>query len=348
MQALYLLALQPVAETTADPDSYGFRTGRSTHDAIEQIVIDLTAGGHNGHWILEGDIKACFDEISHQWLSKNIPMDKHILHQWLQAGYMDKGKRFPTTQGTPQGGIASPTLSNMTLDGMEAIVTQTANKAGCKTHFVRYADDFVIISNDKDRLTSEIKPAIEKFLEARGLQLSQEKTLITHINQGFDFLGKNIRKYNGKLIVKPSKDSIKSVTSKVKEVINTIGGHCSVYQLKAILNPRLRGWGNYHRFGSSSKCFNNIDHRVFHMLYAWALRRHRNKGKRWVYKRYFEPNHGFFNQWDCSKRRKQNPKLVKLSSLGIKRYIKVRKHANPFDSDWENYFSNRKQGHIYR
>ena len=125
MQALYLQALQPIAETTADPDSYGFRQGRSTHEAIEQIALNLSAGGHNGHWILEGDIKACVDEINHQWLSSNIPMDKQILHRWLDAGYMENKQWFPTTRGTPQGGIASPTLANMTLDGMESVINKT-------------------------------------------------------------------------------------------------------------------------------------------------------------------------------------------------------------------------------
>ena len=223
-----------------------------------------------------------------------------------------------------------------------------ATFGGAVDHFVRYADDFVVICNSKEVLESEMKPALQEFLKARGLQLSQEKTLITHINQGFDFLGKNIRKYSGKLIIKPSKDALKSITQKVQEVIKSIGGHCSVYQLKGYLNPRLRGWGNYHRFGSSSESFNTIDHRVFQQLYAWALRRHPNKGKRWVYRHYFEPNHGFFNHGDQGKRRKLNPKLIKLSSLGIKRCIKVRKAANPFDSAWEDYFSKREQGHIFR
>ena len=346
MQALYLQALYPIAEAQADPDSYGFRPGRSTHDAIEQIHKTLTGSGHRGHWILEGDIKACFDKISHDWLLEHVPMDKTVLKQWLKAGYLDQKKPFQTTEGTPQGGIASPVLCNLALDGMQTMIAKLALKAGTKAHFIRYADDFVVISYKKAFLLEVAKPALEDFLSVRGLELSEEKTLLTHINQGFTFLGKSIRKYSGKLIIKPSQESMQSILQKVKEVIQQHGGHVSVYKLKQLLNPRLRGWGNYHRFCCASKTFSKIDHTVFQMLYAWALRRHRSKGKRWVYRRYFLANHGFFNQSD--KKSSQNPKLVKLSSLGIRRYTKVRKYANPFHPAWSDYFAKRQAGRIYR
>ncbi len=344
MQAIYLLALKPAAETQADPHSYGFREGRCAHDAIEQLAICM-ATSNAGQWVLEGDIKACFDTISHDWLRDNIPMDKFILSQWLKAGYMEKAKIFPTKEGTPQGGLASPTLANMALDGLQSVIQKAAKKASVRANLIRYADDFIVNCNSRTALQSCIKPAIEDFLKPRGLMLSEEKTMITHINEGFDFLGKQVRKYSGKLVIKPAKDSIMAIVSKVKEVIKRQGRHLTVYQLKRLINPKLRGWAYYHRFCSSYRTFATVDHQIFQLLYRWARRKHSTKSKRWVYKRYFDPHHGFFNQWDKSS---PNPKLFRLTSLGIRRYIKVKMHANPFDSVWDSYFLRRQHGHIFR
>jgi len=210
IQALYLLALEPVAETLADKNSYGFRKERSTWDAKEQgfnVLSQKTAAT----WVLDADISGCFDNISHQWLLDNIPMDKVILSKWLKSGYVLKGKLFPTEAGTPQGGIISPTLANMTLDGLERMLEehigkkQTSRKARKhKVNLVRYADDFIITGNSKEFLQNVVRPWVEEFLAERGLSLSAEKTRVVHIDDGFDFLGWNFRKYNGKLLIKPS------------------------------------------------------------------------------------------------------------------------------------------------
>src|SRR6266446_1120303 len=141
MQALHALGLDPIAETLADPYSYGFRQGRRCADAVEHAHIAL-ARKNSAPWVLECDIRACFDEISHEWLLKNVPMDKRILHQWLKAGYREKGQLFPTSKGTPQGGIISPILANLALDGMQAAIRQAVRK-GDKVNFVRYADDSI-------------------------------------------------------------------------------------------------------------------------------------------------------------------------------------------------------------
>lgn len=181
-------------------------------------------------WILEGDIKGCFDNISHQWLIENIPMDKKILQQWLKAGFVENKQLFPAEQGTPQGGIISPTLANMTLDGLENMLDKafgiSIRADGCrknnkhKIHLIRYADDFIVTADSKEILENKVKPLIEDFLTKRGLQLSQEKTKITHVTEGFDFLGQNIRMYaRNKLLMRPSKDSIKSVRAKLKDII---------------------------------------------------------------------------------------------------------------------------------
>lgn len=192
-QALHLLALEPIAEIRADKNSYGFRPKRSIKDAIEQCFICLSKRG-SAKWIVEGDIKSCFDKISHQWMEENIPMDKIILKQWLKAGYLEKNAFHQTEEGTPQGGIASPTLANLALDGREKIIQAKARKEE-KIHFVRYADDWVCTAANREILEQKVLPKVTQFLQERGLQLSNEKTRITHIDEGFDFLGYNLRKY---------------------------------------------------------------------------------------------------------------------------------------------------------
>lgn len=213
IQALYLQALDPVSETISDKHSYGFRPKRSCADAIQACYLLLARGGRPS-WILEGDIKGCFDNISHEWLMKNIPMEKNILHSWLDAGILESKTLYPTTAGTPQGSVLSPLLANMTLNGIEKMLEREFGKLGSRkrakngVHMIRYADDFIISGKKKEILENDVKPLISKFLQERSLELSSKKTRITSINDGFDFLGHNIRKYNGKYITKPSKDSI--------------------------------------------------------------------------------------------------------------------------------------------
>jgi RNA-directed DNA polymerase len=229
MQSLYALALEPIAEIKGDRTSFGFRKFRSTHDACE-YAFHYLCEEKSPVWVLEGDIKGCFDNISHQWLLDNIPMDKSILKQFLKAGYIFERQLFPTDAGTPQGGIISPILANITLDGIEKLLadkyhkksksgrTNSYHAAKYKVNFVRYADDFIVTAKTEE-IAKEVKELIKDFLKERGLELSGEKTLITHIDNGFDFLGWNFRKYDGKLLVKPSKKSIDKFTEKISETI---------------------------------------------------------------------------------------------------------------------------------
>lgn len=267
MQALHLLALEPVAETTADLNSYGFRPERSTADAGEKCFISL-ARKVSAEWVLEADIQGCFDKISHDWMIANIPTDKAILKKWLKAGFVYQNELFSTEAGTPQGGIISPVLANMTLDGLEAMLAEKFPKAmrtGLKMHMVRYADDFIITGNSKEWLEQEVKPAVVEFLAERGLVLSPEKTKITHIRDGFDFLGWNIRKYDDKLLMKPSKANVKAHLDKIREVIK---GNKTTKQASLIklLNPILRGWANYHSHVVAKETFARVDNKVWSML----------------------------------------------------------------------------------
>lgn len=251
MQALYLMALEPIAETTADANSYGFRKFRSAADAMDALHRWLSKDC-SPQWILEGDIKGCFDHISHQWLLDNVRIDKHILEKWLKSGVVFNKLLQPTVEGTPQGGIISPTLANMTLDGMERMLKEKYKVSYIdgklyhpKVNCVRYADDFIITA-DKREILEETKCMLIEFLGKRGLTLSEEKTLITHISEGFDFLGFNVRKYNGTLLIKPSPKSQKRFTEKLHEVVFKKNKAVAQQKLIEDLNPVLRGWGNYY------------------------------------------------------------------------------------------------------
>lgn len=354
MQTLYKFSLEPIAETYADPNSYGFRIGRSTHDAIEQCFTDLNKG-KSPEWILEGDIKGCFDHISHEWLLENIPMDTQILEKWLKCGYVETRKLFPTDEGAPQGGTISPTLMNMTLDGLERLLQErlpTRQKVNGRTHFnklnfVRYADDFIITGESPEFLRDKVLPIVKEFLTERGLQLSEEKTVITHIEDGFDFLGKNIRKYNGKLLIKPSKTSVKSFLEKVRSIIK---GNKSTKQETLIrkLNPVIRGWVNNQRYVVSSKVFSRVDYEIYKCLWQLAKRRHKKKSHKWIAQKYW--HHIGSRQWTFSvpyenQSTEGEPLYCKLeyaTDTKIIRFKKIVAEANPFDECWTDYFEERE------
>jgi len=341
MQALYALALEPIVECRADPNSYGFRPYRSTHDAIEQLVICLSRRC-SGQWVLEGDIKACFDEIGHQWLLEHVPMDREILRQWLKAGFVEKGRLFPTQAGTPQGGIASPLLANWTLDGLEATVKGLFGYRP-KVHVIRYADDFVVVAETKEILEQTVKPAIQKFMAERGLRLSEEKTVITHIHEGFDFLGKTVRKFNTQLIVQPSKAAAKSVVEKLGTLLRQSRSIPYAVLLRK-LNRLLRGWGNYHRFTSSSRVFSRVDYYLLQGIWRWIKRQHKGKRLRKHLSKYFAKGLWTHSAWTTDvKGSAKLVQLVRLTALGLRRHIKVRGAANPYDPQYSDYFRMRRQ-----
>lgn len=347
MQALYLLALEPVAETTADSNSYGFRKGRSTADAREQCFCDL-AKTTSAQWVLEGDIKGCFDHISHDWLINNIPMDKVMLKKWLKCGFVFNKELFPTNEGTPQGGIISPTLANMTLDGLQAMLAKKYRRTSTqntKIHLVRYADDFIITGRTKEVL-EEIKPMVEEFLQERGLTLSEEKTKMTHITEGFDFLGYNIRKYdNGKLLIKPSKEGLKKFMKKIRGIIDSNKGS-KQESLIRLMNPVIVGWVNYYKNCVASDTFRKADYLIYEKLQQWARRRHPKKGRTWVSNRYFTriKNRNWCFVANFKKKGKDDKIVLKrLYDTKITRYVKVKAESNPFDPEWNTYFKKRKE-----
>ena len=342
MQALHALGLAPIAETRADPYSYGFRQGRSCADALEHAHSALCRKS-SAPWVLECDIRACFDEISHQWLLENIPMDKRILHQWLKAGYLEKGQLFPTAKGTPQGGLISPLLANMTLDGMQEAIRQTVSK-GDKVNFVRYADDSIQTGATQEILEQKVKPALTDFLKPRGLELSEQKTVITPTDKGFNFLGHTVRKFGDKLLTYPAKSNVQACRDKIRRCVQSALG-LSQEALLRKLNPLLQGWANYYRNGASKRTFQKMDHCVWNQLWRWIKRRHPNHAATWRKNRYFSRNSAGWNF--CVTIRLANGEskvleLYRMASTKIERHIKVRGKANPYDPAYTAYFQKRR------
>jgi RNA-directed DNA polymerase len=318
---------------------------RSTADAIEQCFVNISRKS-SAKWILEGDIKGCFDNISHDWLLANIPLDKQVLRKWLKAGFMESGSLHATEAGTPQGGIISPVLANMALDGLEAVLeshfgmknTKAAYKT--KVNYVRYADDFIITGISQELLEDKVKPFVEAFMAERGLTLSKEKTLVTHVSEGFDFLGQNLRSYNGKLLIKPSRKNLRNVLRKLKQIV---AGNKTVTagNLIMMLNPVLQGWANYHRHVVAKETFNYVDYRVWKMLWKWCRRRHQNRHKRWVKEKYFK-SVGNRNWVFSGVNGKGNTvRLIYIMDTAIKRHIKIKAEANPYLPEFEEYFEQR-------
>lgn len=256
MQALHLLLLEPLVEEWADPNSYGFRLKRSCHDAIEQCFNTLCRA-NSSNWILESDIKACFDRIDHNWLLGNIPMDKVILRKFLKAGFMENGQFYPTIAGTPQGGVCSPALAVMALSGLEGLIRNGNKKKRGKEqiNMISYADDSVVTASSKELLNDKVIPTLKEALAKVGLELSSTKTKITHINDGFNFLGFNVRKYpNEKLLIKPAKENVKRFLQEIRTVIKK-GVALPTEQLIRTLSSRLTGWVNYYRTSVASDVF---------------------------------------------------------------------------------------------
>jgi RNA-directed DNA polymerase len=353
MQTLYKFALEPIAEITADPNSYGFRAKRCVQDAIEQCFTCLNKA-KSPKWVLEGDIKGCFDNISHEWILNHIPMDRDILRKWLKSGYVETGRLFPTDLGSPQGSAISPTICNMVLDGLEVQIRKKYHKTKRdgkayfpKVNFIRYADDFIVTGESRELLEAGVLPIIREFLSERGLELSEEKTVITHIEDGFDFLGCNIRWYKGKLLTKPSKKNYKAIVNKIRGIIKQ---NPSMKQEDLIrkLNPVIRGWVNFQKYNVSSQAFDRFDFDVWRCLWRWCKRRHPKKSHKWIAKKYFR-RVGTRN-WTFSVNMADSFELhlIYATDTKIVRWLKTKSEATPFDERFTEYFEDRDTKRMLR
>lgn len=243
IQTLYKFALEPIAEFLADEHSYAYRPGRNVNGAIAQVRKYMSEHPEYS-WVLKADIQSCFENISQDWLLEHIPMDKKFMWKFLRAGYVAHKKWYPTDTGLSQGGSLSNVLCNLTLDGLEDVLAvHVASDVGV---VVRYADDFLILTNDKFALVQEVVPAVEKFLSERGLNLSEEKTKYLSLDTGVTFLGWRLYRQDGRIISIPSEKAVQSLREKVEKIV-LYKKFPSLEEQKKKLKFTIRGWNRFYQ-----------------------------------------------------------------------------------------------------
>lgn len=354
-QALVKMALEPEWEARFEPNSYGFRPGRSCHDAIEAIFSAIKL---NTRYVLDADISGCFDNISHDALLKKLntfPQLRHVIKGWLKAGVMDGDVFHSTKSGTPQGGVISPLLANIALHGMETAVkdalrndlklaygrAEAMSKIMTSISIIRYADDFVVLHKDRE-IVKKAKAFIEGWLKNIGLELKPSKTRIGHTLEkvdgkaGFDFLGFGVRQYpvkNNKVgfktLIKPSEKAVQRHLDAIKQAIKERKGTTQEAVIGK-LNPIIKGWSRYYTSAVSRKIFEKLDHLTHLKLWQWAMFRHPHKGDQWRKRKYFR-QHGGFN-WRFMTH--DGKFLIRHQEHKIQRHIKVQGTRSPYDGNW--------------
>jgi RNA-directed DNA polymerase len=339
-QALVKQVLEPEWEAKFEPNSYGFRPGRSCHDAMEAIFQAIC---RQPKFVLDADIEKCFDKINHEKLLaklSTIPPIADLIRGWLKAGILEKGEIQPSEAGTPQGSVVSPLLANVALHGLEAALTHALPKSQ-EPRVIRYADDLVILHRDLETLL-QLKERAAEWLSEIGLNFKESKTCITHTlyaykgNLGFDFLGFTVRQYKTgkhrsrqgfKTIITPSKEAQKRHQAAMAEVIRENRGSTQA-GLIFTLNRKIRGWANYYRSCCAKQVFNRMDYQLFWKLRQWAKWRHPHRTRRWHIQRYWSQRQHRLDF--CT----GETVLGKYAYTPIRRHIKVRGDKSPFDGDW--------------
>jgi RNA-directed DNA polymerase len=344
-------ALEPEWEARFEPRSYGFRPGRGCHDAIAAIYNVCKGPMARRVWALDADLAAAFDRIDHDHLLASLGSfpARDLIRGWLKAGVFEAGKGFaPTEEGTPQGGVISPCLLNVALHGLEEAAGVRHKTSGIHAGepvagspvAVRYADDVVVLCHSQEQ-AEQVKARLAQWLAPRGLAFNEDKTKIVHLNEGFDFLGFNVRRYNRKLLIKPSKAAIKRLRERLAAETRKLRGLNAVAVLTT-LSPIIRGWAAYYRTVVSSQVFGSLDTYLWRLLYKWARWRHRNKPRRWVVARYFGKFNKFRNDHWVFGDRDSGGYLVKFSWTGIERHVPVKGAASPDDPALVGYWAKRR------
>lgn len=352
LQARVKNALEPEWEARFEPKSYGFRPGRGCHDAIEAIYQVVKGRAPNRLWALDADLAAAFDRIDHNRLLEclgSFPA-RAMIRDWLEAGVMDRGQFAPTEAGTPQGGVVSPLLLNIALHGMEqaAGVRYFRRKRGgiesapdCPV-LVRYADDLVALCHSREQ-AEQIKARLAKWLAPRGLVFNEDKTRIVHLDTGFDFLGFNVRRYHGKLVlIKPSREAVRRIRRRLRTEMRSLRGGNAASVLKK-LTPIIRGWAAYYRTEVSSEVFSALDDYLWKLTYRWAQHRHPNKSRWWVVDRYYgQFNPTKRNRWVFGDR-DTGAYLPKFAWTKIVRHAMVVGASSPDDPALADYWTQRRR-----
>jgi RNA-directed DNA polymerase len=362
-QARVRNALEPEWEARFEPRSYGFRPGRSCADAIGALYSTLKGPRAQRVWILDADLSSAFDKIDHAQLVDALGLfpARDLVERWLRAGVIEKGTFTPTEEGSPQGGVISPLLMNVALHGLEEAAgvryrlhgTHAGSAVPGTPILVRYADDMVVCCATRQQ-AGQVKARLADWLKPRGLAFNEDKTDIVHLEEGFDFLGFNLRRYRrgrqpGKLLIKPSQDAVKRIR---KRLANEVRGQrgSNAMALIAKLNPIIRGWAAYYRGVVSSDLFAALDHYVWWLTYRWARRSHPNKSKTWIVRRYFGRFNKFRNnRWVFGARdhpindRGDVAYLVKFAWTPIVRHQLVTGRASPDDPDLVDYWAARRR-----
>jgi RNA-directed DNA polymerase len=331
-------SIEPICESHFMPCSYGFRPKRGCHDAIADLFLKL-GRKKSRRWIIEGDVANCFGTIKHDHIittlqNWNVPSTiTSIIEKMLKANIMEELTLTPSSEGTPQGGVISPMLANVALTCLDKEVKTHYEYRGMNP-IVRYADDFVIVTRTKEEAET-IKSYIKEYLkEVVNLELSEEKTHITQIDNGFDFLGFNIRKYGEKLLIKPSKESIHNIKRKVGTIIRILRSH-DVTTLIRRLNPIIKGWGNYYRHVVSNSAYHEIDGKTWTHIKKWGRKQNRTK---WVQTYLMEKESKRLRLHD----KKTGVRLVDLCEIPIKRFIKIRSDMRVYDVNAKDYWERKE------
>lgn len=350
-QARVKAALEPEWEARFEPRSYGFRPGRSCQDAIETIYEAGKGANAARLWVLDADLAAAFDKIDHGRLLtalEGFPA-REMIRQWLQAGVVDQGRFAPTEEGTPQGGVISPVLLNVALHGLEEAAGVRYRRLGSNAAWtaagspvvVRYADDLLALCHSKEQ-AEQVKARLAAWLAPRGLVFNEDKTRIVHLDQGCDFLGFNIRRYRGKLLIKPSLAALRRIRQRLGAEMRTLAG-APASAVPHTLNPIVRGWAAYYHSAVSSEAFHATDRHMWGLTYKWAKRRHPNKSKHWIVNRYFGPfNPARRDRWVFGDR-DSGSYLRKFSWTRIVRHQMVTGTASPDDPGLAEYWADRRR-----
>jgi RNA-directed DNA polymerase len=344
-------ALEPEWEARFEPRSYGFRPGRGCHDAIAAIYQACKGPMARRVWALDADLAAAFDRIDHDHLLAQLGSfpARDMIRGWLKAGMFEPGKGFaPTGEGTPQGGPISPCLLNVALHGLEEAAGVRYHTSGkqagtAKTGSpvaIRYADDVVVLCHSQEQ-AERVKARLAEWLAPRGLAFNEDKTKVVHLEEGFDFLGFNVRRYHRKLLIKPSKAAIRRVRERLATEMRILRGGNAMMVI-ATLGPIIRGWAAYYRSVVSSRLFGSLDSYLWKLLFKWARWRHRNKPRRWVVGRYFGKFNKFRNDRWVFGDRDSGACLVKFSWTDIRRHVPVKGAASPDDPALAGYWAQRR------